>query len=270
MADRSPRDAGTNEKREEREANLARRVLAELVGTFFLTTVAAGAEIVAVTSRGQLSDTSKVVAPGLVVMALIYSLGDVSGAHFNPVVTLAFAVRGVFRWSCVPVYWAAQLAAATVAAVGLRALFGDVAHLGAPRTHVIAGKAFAVEAVLTLLLVLVISNTATRARVIGPNAALAVGGTIALCGLIGEPLSGAAMNPARALGPELVAGFWTHAWVFTAGPIVGALVAVLLTAALHPSETSDEVDAAEGEPDDSSNDSRRTSPAQRSDTLAQR
>jgi glycerol uptake facilitator-like aquaporin len=167
------------------------RLLAEAVGTFFLVSAAAGGEVVAVASKGQLGTAAKVAAPGIVVMAFIYALGDVSGAHFNPVVTLAFAVRGVFRWSCVPAYWIVQLAAAAVAALGLRALFGGVAHLGAPKPHVTEMKAVSVDAVLTLLLVLVILNTATRARVVGPNAAIAVGATIALCGFIGEPISGA-------------------------------------------------------------------------------
>ena len=197
MGDRHDRDPSMSDKRDEREAGLARRLLAEAIGTFFLTAVAAGGEIISVTSNGQLSVTAKVIAPGLVVMALIYSLGDISGAHFNPVVTLAFAVRGVFRWSTVPAYWATQLGAAITAAYGLRWLFGNVADTGTPQTHVSDAKALAVETTLTLLLVLVISNTATRARVIGPNAAIAVGGTIALCGLIGHSISGASMNPAR-------------------------------------------------------------------------
>jgi aquaporin Z len=175
------------------------RLLAEAVGTSFLVSAAAGGEVVAVVSKGQLGTAAKVAAPGIVVMAFIHVLGNVSGAHFNPVVNLAFAVRGVFRWSCVPAYWIVQLAAAAVAALGLRALFGDVAHLGAPKPHVTEMKAVSAEAVLTLLLVLVILNTATRARVVGPNAAIGVGATIALCGFIGEPISGAAMNRLYAL-----------------------------------------------------------------------
>lgn len=238
------------EKREEREASLPRRLLAEAVGTFFLTLVAAGGEVVAVVSHGQVGTAAKVVAPGVVVMALVYSLGDVSGAHFNPAVTLAFAVRGVFRWSCVGSYWAVQLAAATAAAAALRAIFGDVADLGAPRAHLGSVKALSVEAALTSLLILVILNTATRARVVGPNAAVAVGGTIALCGLIGEPISGASMNPARAFGPELISAHWGHAWVYAVGPWLGALIAVALTAMLHPVINEEEVDAAEGRHED--------------------
>jgi aquaporin Z len=109
------------------------------------------------------------------------------------------------------------------------------------------GTSFVTEVILTSLLVLVVLNTATRARVVGPNAAIAVGGTIALCGLIGRPISGAAMNPARWLGPALVAGEWTHAWIYVAGPLTGAIIAVVLTAVLHPVKNADEVDAAEGE-----------------------
>jgi aquaporin Z len=239
--------AGAPVKEEDREASWARRLVAEAIGTFFLTLAAAGGEVVAVVSKGQLGTAAKVSAPGLVVMAGIYSLGDVSGAHFNPAVTLAFAVRGVFRWSGVPLYWIAQFTAATAAALGLRALFGDVAHVGAPQTHLATGKALAVEVVLTVLLILVVLNTATRARVVGPNAAIAVGGTIALCGFLGAPLTGAAMNPARALGPEIVGAYWPHAWIYVVGATAGAAIAAALTAMLHPVASEEEVDAAEGE-----------------------
>jgi aquaporin Z len=238
-------------KARDREASLPRRLIAEALGTFFLTFVAAGGEVVAIVTKGDLSTSAKFVAPGVVVMALIYSLGDVSGAHFNPVVTLAFSLRGVFQWSCLPSYWCAQLGGASLAAGALWIIYGKVAHLGAPHATVTPAKAFAVEVILTWLLLTVILNTATRARVVGPNAAIAVGGTIALCGLIGGPVSGAVMNPARALGPEIVAGHWTDAWVFVAGPALGAVIAVAATAILHPVKSQEEVDAAEGEHDKS-------------------
>ena len=163
-------------KEKARDAGMPRRLFAETVGTFFLTLVGAGGEVVAVVTKGEVSTTAKFVAPGLVVMALIYSLGDVSGAHFNPVVTLAFAIRGVFRWSLLPSYWCAQVGGASLAAGTLWIIFGKVAHLGAPHATVSSAEAFAVEVALTWLLLTVILNTATRARVIGPNAAIAVGG----------------------------------------------------------------------------------------------
>jgi aquaporin Z len=229
---------------------MTRRLLAEFVGTFFLAFVAAGGEVIEVVTKGQLGGGAKAVAPGVVVMALIYSLGDVSGAHLNPAVTLAFATRGVFRWAIVPAYWAAQLSGAAGAAILLFVIFGDVADLGATRASVGSATALSIEVVLTLLLVTVILNTATRARVVGPNAALAVGGTIVLCGLLGGPISGASLNPARSFGPALISGHWTNAWIYTAGPLLGALIAVALTAMLHPTTNADEVDAAEGRPDE--------------------
>src|SRR5204863_1921938 len=180
-----------------------------------LTLVAAGGELLAALTKGEVSTAAKVVAPGLVVMALIYALGDVSGAHFNPAVTLAFALRRVFRWSCVPAYWITQFVAAIAAAAVLRLMFGDIAHLGANHVrHATTTTGLATELLLTWLLVTVILNTATRARVLGPNAAIAVGATIALCGLFAGPVSGASMNPARSLGPALVAGYATNWWIY--------------------------------------------------------
>jgi aquaporin Z len=185
------------------------RLLAEAVGTFFLVSAAAGGEVVAVASKGQLGTAAKVAAPGIVVMAFIYALGDVSGAHFNPVVTLAFAVRGVFRWSCVPAYWIVQLAAAAVAALGLRALFGDVAHLGAHKPHVTEMKVVSVDTVLTLLLVLVILNTATRATRCRTECRHRGRCHHRLVRLHRRTHIWRAMNPARALGAEPIAAHWT-------------------------------------------------------------
>jgi aquaporin Z len=244
-----PGPAARPPEEEGREASVPRRLLAETVGTFFLTFVAAGGSVIDVVTKGQAGTAAKLVAPGVVVMALIYSLGDVSGAHFNPAVTLAFALRGVFRWRLVPAYWAAQLVAASGAAAVLLVIFGNTAGLGATRAHVAATKALTFEVVLTLLLLTVILNTATRARVVGPNAAIAVGGTIALAGLIGGPISGGSMNPARSLGPDLVGGHWTNAWIYVVGPIVGATIAVAVTAILHPVKSAEEIDAAEGDGD---------------------
>jgi len=233
---------------EPRQASLPRRLAAEAVGTFFLVLVAAGAEVVAALSADEVGLAARVAAPGLVVMALIYALGDVSGAHFNPIVTLAFAVRGVFRWSCLPAYWCAQFAAAIGAAVLLRGMFGDVAHLGANQLKVgTTATGLVTEVLLSWLLVTVILNTATRARVLGPNAAIAVGATIALCGLFAGPVTGPSMNPARSLGPALVAQYGTRWWVYALGPLIGAVLAVLVTDVVHPVRDKEEVDAAEGD-----------------------
>jgi len=230
------------------EASLPRRLVAESVGAFFLTLVAAGGEVIASITRGEVGASAKAVAPGLVVMALIYALGDVSGAHFNPVVTLAFALRRVFPWSCVPAYVIAQLVGATVAAAVLRAMFGDVAHLGATSVRYgTVGTGLVTEILLSALLVTVILNTATRARVLGPNAAIAVGATIALAGLFAAPISGASMNPARSLGPTILTSFPAYWWIYLAGPTVGAILAVVASRVLHPHHDAREVDVAQGE-----------------------
>ncbi len=205
-----------------------RRLFSEALGTFLLVVVAAGAPVVDAVSHGQVPLDAQVVAPGLMVMAIIYFMGMVSGAHLNPAVTLSFAARGNFPWVRVPGYILAQLTGATAASLLLRALFGTVGHLGAtlPGPGISSGTALVVEALLTLGLVSVILGTASGARNVGTNAALAVGGYIALAGLWAAPISGASMNPARSFGPELVAGDWTSWWAYVAGPIAGGLLAV--------------------------------------------
>jgi len=225
----------------------ARRLFAELLGTFALTFVAAGGEVIAVVSGGEVSPAARAVAPGLLVMALIYTVGSQSGAHFNPVVTLAFTLRQDFPWRRVPGYWGAQIVGAVLAALLLRALFGLVGHLGAtlPRHGTI--EALVMEVVLTFLLVTVILGTATNHRLTGPNAAIAVGGTIALIGLFAAPISGASMNPARSLGPFLVSGQLADAWIYIVGPLAGALLAVLVAWMLRGKTTPEAVEAAKGD-----------------------
>lgn len=227
-------------------AQEARRLLAELLGTFALTSVAAGAEVIAVISGGEVGQAARAVAPGLLVMAFIYAMGDVSGAHFNPAVTFAFALRGAFPWSRLPGYCLAQLAGALAAAGLLRILFGDVAHLGATTPKHGEFQSLVMEILLTWLLVTVILGTATRYQLIGPSAALAVGATIALCGLFAGPVSGASMNPARSLGPAIVSGEMASAWISVAGPSVGASAAVLVAWILKGNKRPQEDKAAEG------------------------
>jgi len=216
-----------------------RRLSAELFGTFALVFVAAGADTMARVTAGQVSDAARAVAPGLMVGALIYAISDASGAHFNPVVSLAFTLKGLFRPAWLPAYWAMQVAGAIVAALLVRALFGDAVRAGVSTPHVAAGVAVVLEIVLTTLLVTVILGTADRARIVGANAALAVGATIALCGLIALPVEGASMNPARSLGPAVVAGDLANLWIYVAGPTIGAALAVLLTRLVHEEQRAD-------------------------------
>ena len=203
-----------------------RRLFGELLGTFMLVLVAAGGGLLH--AKGQISLSAAVVAPGLMVMAIILFMGAVSGAHLNPVVSIAFASRGDFPWKRVPGYVAVQLAGAALACLFLLAVFGNVGHLGAtlpgPGYH--AWQAFLMEIVLTAGLVSVILGTASAAQNVGTIGALGVGGYIALGGLWAAPVSGTSMNPARSFGPALVGGDWTAYWAYAAGPLIGAAIAV--------------------------------------------
>lgn len=205
-----------------------RRLFSEAFGTFLLVVVAAGAPVVDASSHGQVPLGAQVVAPALMVMAVIYFMGAVGGAHLNPAVSVSFALRGNFPWKRVPGYVGAQLVGAVAAAGLLRLVFGDVGHLGAtiPGAHTSAGTVVAIEALLTTGLVSVILGTASGARNIGANAGIAVGGYIALAGLWAAPVTGASMNPFRSLGPAIVGGNWTDWWAYVIGPLAGGVVAV--------------------------------------------
>jgi aquaporin Z len=206
-----------------------RRLFAETWGTFLLVLVAAGGGVIAMQSGGKVTLGMAVVAPGLMVMAIIYFMGTVSGAHLNPAVTMAFAVRRNFPWHRVPGYIVAQFIGGIGAALFLRSLFGTVGDIGAtvPANGVSSGTALAMEVVLTAGLVNTILGTAAGARNIGANGAIAVGGYIALAGLWAAPISGASMNPVRSLAPDLVRGDFSTAWIYIAGPILGALIGVV-------------------------------------------
>jgi aquaporin Z len=216
-----------------------RRVAAETFGTFALVFVAVGADTMAVVSGGQVSTAARAVAPALMVAATIYAIGDVAGAHLNPVASLAFALKRLIPASWLIPYWTSQLVGAVLAALLVRGLFGDLVRAGVSTPHVPDATALTIEAVLTLLLVTVILGTADRNRIVGPEAALAVGATIALAGLIALPIEGASMNPARSLGPALVSGDLQHVWIYVVGPAVGGILAVLVTRFLHGSVDTD-------------------------------
>jgi len=204
-----------------------RRLFSELLGTFLLVLVAAGGGILH--ADGLISLSAAVVAPGLMVLGIILFMGAVSGAHLNPAVTLAFAARGDFPWRRVPGYIVTQLLGATLACLFLLAVFGDVHHLGAtlPGPGFKAWQAFLMEIVLTTGLLSVILGTASAAQNVGALGALGVGGYIALAGLWSAPVSGTSMNPVRSFGPALVSGDWSAYWVYVAGPLIGAAIAIV-------------------------------------------
>lgn len=205
-----------------------RKLLAELFGTFALVFAGTGAIVVNAASGGAIGHAGVALTFGLVVLAMIYTFGDVSGAHLNPAVTLAFAAAGRFDWREIPGYLAAQTAGAFAASGLLRLLFPEDATLGATLPAGSAGQSFVFELVLTLLLMLVILGVSTGAKEKGITAGIAVGSVIALEAMFAGPVCGASMNPARSLAPALVAGQWQHLWIYLAAPVLGALLAIPL------------------------------------------
>jgi aquaporin Z len=205
-----------------------RRLFSELLGTFFLVLVAAGGGMMGHAFPNTIGRTAAVVAPGLMVLAIILFMGKVSGAHLNPAVSIAFALRGDFPWLRVPGYIVVQLAGASLAAWFLQAVIHTSASNGSnyPAASHSSVDALLMEIVLTLGLVSVILGTASGAQNLGVFGALGVGSYIALAGLWGSPISGTSMNPARTFGPDLVGVDFTSYWVYIVGPIVGAALAV--------------------------------------------
>ena len=225
-----------------------RRRFSEAWGTFLLVVVAAGAGVVGTLSGGEVTLSMKVAAPGMMVMAIIYFMGAVGGAHLNPAVTLAFAARRNFPWNRVPGYIAAQFVGGIAAACFLRAMFGNVGLLGAtiPGLGINDFKALIMEVLLTAGLVSTILGTASGARNIGSNGALAIGGYIALAGLWAAPISGASINPVRSFAPDLIRGDMSTTWMYMAGPIIGAMIAVGFEWILKGKPTAAGTSAAQG------------------------
>ena len=212
-----------------------RRLFSELLGTFFLVLAAAGGGMMGHAFPGMISHGAAVVAPALTVMAIILFMGKISGAHLNPAVSIAFALRRDFPWWRVPGYIIVQLAGAFLAALVLHAIIGVSAMYGSnyPAPGYSGLAAFWMELILTTGLVSVILGTASGAQNVGIIGAFAVGGYIALAGLWGSPISGASMNPARTLGPDLASTTFTSYWVYLAGPIAGAAIAVVIAFVLR-------------------------------------
>jgi MIP family channel proteins len=203
-------------------AGLLQRTAAEMVGTFAMVFAGCGA-IMVEHSGGALGHLGVCAVFGLVVGAMIFSTGHISGAHFNPAVTIAFASIKRFPWREVPAFIGGQIAAATIAALALLFLVGDQASMGATTFSIPPERAFGIEVILTGFLMFVITAVATDRRAPSGHAAVAIGATVALCALMGGPLTGASMNPARSLGPAMVAGIGQGQWLYMSAPIIGAL-----------------------------------------------
>lgn len=200
------------------------RAAAEAVGTFGLVFAGCGAIVINAISGGAITHVGVALTFGLIITTMIYATGHISGAHFNPAVTLAFAATRHFPLALVPIYLAAQFGGAVAASAALRLLFGNVAHLGTALPSGSAGQSLALETILTFFLMFVIISVATDTRAVGQAAALAIGGTVGLEAMFAGPISGASMNPARSLAPALVSGTWTAQWLYVVGPIAGALL----------------------------------------------
>jgi len=214
-----------------------RRLFSELLGTFFLVLVACGGGVMGEAFADTISRTAAVTAPGLMVLAIILFMGKVSGAHLNPAVSIAFSLRGDFPWRRVPGYIVVQLIGAGLAAWFVQTVVNASATFGSnyPASGHSSTDALLMEAVLTFGLVSVILGTASGAQNLGVFGALGVGGYIVLAGLWGSPISGASMNPARTFGPDLVGGNFTSYWVYIAGPLAGACLAVVCAYVLRGS-----------------------------------
>ena len=205
-----------------------KKLLAEFLGTFTLVFAGTGAIVINAASHGAIGHAGIALTFGLVVLAMIYTFGDVSGAHLNPAVTLAFAVARRFAWRDVPGYVGVQTGGALAASLLLRVLYPQDATLGATLPAGPELQSFVLEVVLTAILMLTILSVSTGAKEKGVTAGIAIGGVIALEAMFAGPACGASMNPARSLAPALVSGHLEHLWLYFAAPVLGALMAVPL------------------------------------------
>ena len=210
-----------------------RRLAAEVFGTFALVFAGTGAVVVNAASGGQVTHVGVALTFGLIVLAMVYAVGDVSGAHLNPAVTVGFAVAGRFPAREVPLYVLAQCAGALLASGVLRFLFPDHPNLGATLPAGTAAQSFVLEVILTLLLMFVALSVATGAKERGLMAGVAVGGVVALEALFAGPVCGASMNPARSLAPAVVSGTFDQLWLYLIAPTVGAALAVGVCHGVH-------------------------------------
>jgi len=233
------------------EPDLVRRLVAEFLGTFIL--VAGGCSAAAVDYRfdGILGGHIGVaVAWGLVVAMVIFAIGHLSGAHINPAVTLAFASGRHFPWRDVLPYWMAQIVGAMCGALSAAVLFGDASGLSRTHPNTISnGGAVVIEVAITAVLMLVVMAVATDNRAQGALAAVAIGITVVVIGLVMGPITGASMNPARSIGPAMATGDFTAIWIYLVGPIIGAVIGVAIYAYLRgrPKPEGAQPDAESGE-----------------------
>lgn len=204
-----------------------KRYIAEVIGTFAMVFCGTGAMTINEITGGAVTHPGIAITWGLIVMAMIYAFGDISGAHFNPAVTVAFAYAKKFSWREVPKYILAQCIGAIAASSMLLFLFPESEFLGATLPSFEAYKAFVLEILLAFFLMLVIINVSTGSKEIGIIAGIAIGGVVLLEAMFAGPMTKASMNPARSLGPALLSGNLQHLWLYLTAPFIGAILAVM-------------------------------------------
>jgi aquaporin NIP len=215
---------------------------AEAIGTFALVFAGCGAIMVNEQTGGTVTHLGVGIVFGMVIMVMVYATGHISGAHFNPAVTTAFAVAGRFRWKQVPAYLFAQIVGGTIAAFALSWTIGDFADVGATRPSIGEGSGFIIEVILTFFLMFVITAVATDSRAVGHMAGLAIGATVGLASIFAGPLTGASMNPARSLGPALASQSFETLWIYLTAPFVGAALGALAYRSIQCGDTPQNAD----------------------------
>jgi aquaporin NIP len=208
------------------EPNMVRRSVAEIIGTFALVFCGTGAIIIDIETGGAVSHAGVAITFGLIVMAMIYGLGEISGAHLNPAVSIAFTLAGRLPAKALAPYIASQITGALLASVLLRVLFPDNSLLGSTVPAGSPLQSFVLELILTFILMLVIMGVATGPKEQGLFAGIAIGGVILLEAMFAGPICGASMNPARSLAPAFVSGHFESLWVYLTAPIAGAALAI--------------------------------------------
>ena len=203
-----------------------RNYIAELIGTFALVFCGTGAIVINQQAGGAITHVGIAITFGLIVMSMIYSLGNISGAHFNPAVSIAFTIAGRFSIKLLPGYIISQLIGAILASITLKFLFPSNELLGATIPTGTEVQSFILELILTFFLMLVIVNVAVGSKEQGMFAGLAIGSVVALEAMFAGPICGASMNPARSFAPAIVSGHIEHLWLYIIAPIVGAALAI--------------------------------------------
>ena len=216
-----------------------RRYISEIIGTFSLVFCGTGAMVINDLTQDSITHVGVAITWGLIVMAMIYAFGEISGAHFNPAVTIAFAYAKKFPWRDVPKYIIAQCIGAIIASSTLLFLFPEHETLGTTIPSISDLRAFVLEILLTYFLMVVIINVSTGSKEIGTMAGIAIGGVILLEAMFAGPVTNASMNPARSLGPALVSGHWQHLWLYLIAPVSGALLAVITCKIVKPENCCD-------------------------------